>query len=129
VSALSGDTGSSTSIVEKIASKFNLNKAEVQKVFDEERTVHEAEHQQAMKDRLAQAVKDGKLTQDQADKITAKQAEMKAYMDSLKDKTHEERHMAMESKRTELEQWAKDNNIPTEYLGKMGGRGGHGGGR
>lgn len=83
-----------------------------------------------MADRLAQAVKDGKLTQDQADKITAKLKELKtqreAERDSMKDKTDEERKTAMEAKKTELEKWAKDNNIPLEYLRSLGGPGGHG---
>ncbi len=44
----------------------------------------------------------------------------------MKDKTDEERKSAMEAKRTELEQWAKDNNIPMQYLRGSGGPGGHG---
>ena len=80
-----------------------------------------------MKDRLAQAVKDGKLTQAQADKITAKMAEMKTFMESQKDKTKEERKTAMEAKRDELKKWAEDNDIPEGYMpmghGGPGGRG------
>ena len=118
----SGDPMSS--LVDKIASKFNLDKSKVQAVFDEDRAAHQAERQQEMKDRLATAVKDGKLTQAQADMITAKQAEMKTFMDSLKGKTGDERHQAMEAKRDELKKWASESNIPQEYLGPAGhGRG------
>lgn len=116
------------SIVDKISSKFNLNKSDVQKVFDEERANHMAEREKAFADRLATLVKDGKITQAQADKITAKHGEMKAYMDSMKDKTREERHKAMEQKRTELQKWAKDNGIDEKYV-MGGGPGRHGGGR
>jgi len=113
-------------LIDKLATKFNLNKDEVKAVFEEERAVHQAEREQAMKDRLSQAVKDGKLTQAQADKITAKMAEMKAFHESLKDKTKEERKTAMDAKRDELKKWAEDNDIPAGFF-PMGGPGrGHG---
>lgn len=127
VGAAQSTTSGSNTLVDKIAQKFNLNKDDVQKVFDEDRQTHEAEHGQKQADRIAQAVKDGKLTQEQADKITAKLKELKAQReaerDSMKDKTEEERRIAMETRRAELEKWAKDNNIPLEYLHGLGGRG------
>lgn len=119
-SAHSQTNGQST-LVDKIAQKFNLNKADVQKVFDENRAEHEAEHKQKLKERLDQAVKDGKLTQDQENKIIAKLEELKANRESLKDKTPEQRREAMKAKRAELEQWAKDNNIPEQYVMGHGG--------
>lgn len=132
-SASAATTTSGTSLVDKIATTFNLSKDDVQKVFDADRAEHQAERTQAMQDRLAQAVKDGKLTQAQADAITAKHAEMQTFMDSLKDKTAEERRTAMDAKRDELQQWAEDNDIPQQYLkfgrgdGPRGGFGGPGG--
>lgn len=126
------DTTSSdpmSSLVQKIADKFNLNKSDVQAIFDQQRDEMETQREQAFKDRLAQAVKDGKLTQDQADKITAKAAELKANRDANRNKfksmTEEERHAAMKSERDALDQWVNDNDIPTEYL-HFGMRG-HGG--
>jgi hypothetical protein len=126
------NTGSDQSgIVDKIAQKFNLNKDEVQKVFDEDRATHEAQHQSRMEERLSQAVKDGKLTEDQKTKILAKLTELKASMESerenFKNMTDEERKTHMEQKRTELETWAKENNIPTDYLHFIGHGGGPGG--
>jgi hypothetical protein len=123
-------TSSSTNqegIVDKIAAKFNLNKADVQKVFDEDRTAHQAQHQQKMKERLDQAVKDGKLTQAQEDKLIAKQKELEASRqanrDAMKDKTKAERKTAIDADRTAFKQWLTDNGIPAEY-DMMGGRGG-----
>lgn len=114
-------------LVDKIAQKFNLNKNDVQKVFDEQHAAHEAERQQRMEERLAQAVKDGKLTQAQADAIKSKMAEMKTFKDSLKDKTEQERHDAMKTKMDELKQWADQNNIPKGYFPMGHGmKGGHG---
>ncbi len=129
VQAESADSGSS--LVDKIASKFNLNKDEVQKVFDENRAAHEAEHEQDFKDKLATLVKEGKITQAQSDKIQAKHDEMKAdrdkNMESFKNMTEDERKAAMDAKRDELKQWAQDNGIDESYLMPM--RGGGPGGR
>lgn len=120
---------SSSSLVDKIASKFNLNESDVQAVVDQDRSEHEAQRQAQMEKKLTQAVTDGKITSTQKDLILAKQKEAKAAMesdrDSMKDKTAEERKAAMDQKRTDLENWAKSNGIPTEYLRFV--MGGHGG--
>lgn len=126
----SSDTNSSSSIVDKLAEKFNLKKTDVQAVFDQDRTEREAERQAQTEKELSQAVTDGKITSAQKDLILAKQKEVKAAMDadrdSMKDKTADERKAAMDAKRTELETWAKNNSIPTEYLRFVMGGGGHG---
>ncbi len=115
-----GNTAGSNGLVDKIAQKFNLNKTDVQGVFDQNKTDQQAAHTAKQKARLDQAVKDGKITQDQEDKIIAKQAELKTQMqaerDALKSKTEAERKAFKDQKRTELEQWAKDNKIPTKFL-------------
>lgn len=126
-------TDGPTSLIEKLATKFNLNKDEVKAVFDEQRTEREATRQAKFEEHLTQAVKDGKLTEDQKAKIIAKATELKtareAKKEEMKDKTPEERRAAKEANRATLEQWAKDNNIPLEYLqfGKMAGHGSRGG--
>lgn len=124
LSAVSAQGQGQSDLVDKLAQKFNLNKSEVQKVFDEERAAHEAERKAKMKERLDQLVKDGKLTQDQANKIVAKFEENKTFRESLKDKSAEERKAAMEQHRTEMEQWAKDNGIDLKYIRPHGGPGG-----
>lgn len=127
------DTNPMSSLVDKIATKFNLDKTQVQQVFDEQKTEMDAEREQKAKEDLAQLVTDGKLTQAQSDAITAKRAELdktrEANRDSMKDKTADERKTAMEAERTALEQWAKDNGIDTQYLKYVFGHGpgGHGG--
>lgn len=129
VSAETASTGSD-SLANKIAQKFNLNKDEVQAVFDEDRQAKEAERSAKIEKELSDAVSNGKLTSEQKDKILAKAKELKSQRDterdSMKNKTEAERRTAMETKRTELEQWAKDNNIPTDYLKYVMGHGGHG---
>jgi hypothetical protein len=121
-----------TTLITAISQKFHLNQADVQKVFDDQQTqMHqqmEAQHQAEFKTRLAEAVTSGKLTQTQADLITTKQAEVKTFMDSVKDKTETERQTAVKTKMDEVKQWAKDNNIPEQFafFGPMGGPGRHG---
>jgi hypothetical protein len=134
VSAASSPNASSTngqsSLIDKIASKFNLNKNDVKAVFDQDRADHQAERQTKVEDRLNQAVTDKKITSDQKDKILAKLKEIKADMqaqkdnegDAMKDKTPAERKAAMDAQRADLEKWASDNGIPMQYL-QMGGGG------
>lgn len=117
-------------LIDALASRFNLNKSDVQQVFDQQHDKLQAEHQQAIKDRLQSAVDQGKITADQRDKIIAKLDELKRSRDSLKDKTPEGRRMAMKTQFDELKKWAADNNIPVQYLMGFNGPGrmGHGDG-
>lgn len=123
-----------SSLVSAIATKFNLNSAEVQTVVDDvmkaERTGHMAEMQANQATRLTQAVTDGKITQVQANLITAKVAEMKASMEANRtanqNLTEEERKTKMQAEQASLKAWATANNIPMNFLSQFGGRG-HGG--
>jgi polyhydroxyalkanoate synthesis regulator phasin len=115
------------SLVDKIATKFNLNKDEVKKVFDEERGNRQADREEHFKERLNSLVADNKLTQDQANQIEAKHNEVTQLRDQLKDKTKEERKAALDQKRDEIKQWAKDNGIDEQLIvfgvGRNGGPG------
>ncbi len=115
----------SSSLIDRLVQRFNLNRDDVQAVMNEHHAEIMEGHEQGMKNRLAQIVKDGKITQAQADLITAKHAELKTFMESMEDKTMEERREAMKTKMDELKKWAQDNNIPSQYL-RMGMKGPHG---
>lgn len=123
--------GRMATLVQALAKKFNLNAADIQTVFDEDRQGMEANRLQEAKDRLTQAVKDGKLTQTQADQLVAKRQELKTLMDSLKGKTREETEAARKTAMEKFNTWATTNNIPQEFLhfgfGPGGGHGGPGG--
>lgn len=126
--ATNAQANDGNALVDKIAKKFNLNKDDVQKVFDENRAEHDAERQQRLEKKLDKAVSDGKITSAQKDQIIAKLKEMKSFFDSLKDKSPAERRTALKDKRAELHKWAKDNNIPEGLLMPRGlhqGFGGH----
>jgi hypothetical protein len=123
VSAATTNSGSSdnpqSSLVEKLVSRFNLNKDDVQKVFDEDRAEHEAQHEAQLKDQLDALVTSGKITQAQEDKLIAKAKELKAAREAdreaMKDKTDTERKAAMDAKRDSFEKWLSDNGIAEEY--------------
>jgi ribosomal protein L19E len=121
-----------SSLVDKIATKFNLNKTEVQQVFDAQKTERQAERETEVKADVAKLVADGKITQAQADLINAKRAELQKQHESNKagrqGTGNSERKAAMEKQKTELEAWAKQNGIDAQYLRYvMGGGHGHGG--
>jgi hypothetical protein len=95
------DSSGSDSLIDKLASRFNLNKSEVQAVFDEEKAARQAEHKADMSDRLQGLVDDGKITAEQKTLIENKIGEVRA---------------AMEAERSSLETWADQNGIDLKYL-------------
>ena len=92
---------SGTTLADRIATKFNLNKSDVQAVFDTYKSEKTAERQADKSARLQALVDKGTITADQKAKIEAKQAELKT---------------ARESERTALEKWATDNGIDAKYF-------------
>jgi hypothetical protein len=94
------DTGSS-SLVDKIASKFNLKKDDVQKVFDEDKTAREAERQKDFSDRLQKKVDSGDITAAQKTLIENKAKELQTKKDT---------------EQKDLQKWASDNKIDMKYL-------------
>jgi polyhydroxyalkanoate synthesis regulator phasin len=123
-SAATNSTNGESSIVDKLASKFNLNKADVQAVFDENHKEREAQHEADQKQRLTDAVSNGKLTQAQADHITAVRDEIKMLRGTSNphDLSQDVRDQ-IKDKMDSLRDWAEDNNIDMQYVML-----GHGGG-
>lgn len=116
--------GPMSSLISALATKFNLNESDVKEVFDEQRAEMEENREKNREERLAQAVTDGKLTEEQKELLLAKQKEEKALMESLKDKTKEERRAAMDEHRKSMQSWGEEHGIPEEFL--RPGPGGHG---
>lgn len=119
--------GPMSGIVEKIATRFSLNKDDVQKVFDDARQEEMAKHEAVYQERLTQLVTDGKLTEAQKQLILSKKAELNSQRESqrasMEGKTAEERKAAMEAEKTALESWAQSNSIDIQYLMFGPGRG------
>jgi hypothetical protein len=118
-------------LVSAIATKFNLKTADVQAVFDANKTQMDAQREQSVKDKVATLVKSGKLTQAQADKLNAKRAELEkahqADRTAAQRLTQDQRKAKMDANRVAVDAWLKENGIDAQY-GRllMGGHGGHG---
>ena len=110
-----------TSLVERIASRFNLNKDDVQNVFNEDREARQAQMEQRFEERLSEAVSKGTLTEEQKSLVLAKheelQKEREANFESRQGMTPEERRADAKKHREEMEAWAKTNNIPEGFIG------------
>ena len=124
------DTNGPDSLITAIAQKFNLNETDVKSVFEEQRSKHQAERKAAVEQKLTQAVADGKITEAQKQAILAKVAanqDNKPNFEEFKNLTPEQRREKMEQKRTEMENWAKQNGLSLETLHELtGGPQGHG---
>lgn len=116
-----------TTLIERIAQKFNLKQADVKSVFDQYRSERQAEMQKKYDEKLAQLVKEGKISDAQKQLIMAKHKEIQQKMQNL---TPEQRKANMETNRKLLEDWAKQNGIDPQYvyggIGKFGHRQGMG---
>lgn len=127
-----GNNQGMTTIVQRIAKKFNLNESDVQAVFDAERDERMAEMNKKFEDRLSSLVSSGKLTEDQKQKVLAKKKELEASrksdFENFKNMTDEERKAEIDKRRTELESWAKENGIDLKNTLFFMGMKGHGSG-
>lgn len=115
------DSGNYASIVQKIAEKFNLNEADVQAVFDEEREEHRADMQARWAERLDDLVNDGRITTQQKQAILDKHEEMHNKMLEWKDLSHEERRKNMQKLHEDFKTWAEGEGIDLPFLGPFGG--------
>lgn len=116
------NTNRSSSLIERLAAKFNLNKGEVENVFNEERNARQTEMKAKFEERLAEAVKNGKITDAQKSLILNKHEELmkerEASQESWRALTPDERRASMEKRREELSSWMKSNNIPEGIFGR-----------
>lgn len=132
------DDAQPTSLITKIAQKFNLSEDDLKTVFEEDRQERQKVMQARYEEMLATAVKNGEITEEQKQLIIAKNAEIKAareaQMEEDKNLSDDERKAKMEEHREEMEKerealeaWAKENGIEMKYLMMRGGHGPHGG--
>lgn len=101
---------------EELAQKLGVDKEKVATAMEEIRVERQKERQTQVSTKLDQAVKDGAITAEQKQKITDKMSEMSQQRGQ---------------KRTEMEQWYKDNGIDFDkvhqYIGFGNGNGKGGG--
>ena len=114
-------------LIDKLATKFDLNKDEVKQVFDEEHAIREEKRAEKLSQYLQTKVDDGTITESQKSMVESKLEELKNKREEFKNQniTHEQLHEEMKKQKAELDQWAKDNNIPVDLLKPRFGRMGH----
>ena len=114
--AASPTNSSTNSLVSELAARFNVNKTDVQAVFDQNHQEQMAQHQKNETDSLNQAVANGTLTSSQRDLIVAKQAELKTKMTALKGETATTRQADIKKLMADTKIWATTNNIDLKWL-------------
>lgn len=135
--ALAHDNGGviTDNFAEKFASKFNLNKEEVNTFLNEEHKTRHAERDA----KIAEALKSAGLSDEQAAALKDKKTELReahqTWHEQNPDATIEERQAQRDSERATLETWAKEQGIDLEKvrstlvelgIGKGHGMGGRG---
>ncbi len=124
------DTTGANSMVAAIAQKFNLNQSDVQTVFDEQRSKHQAEMKSQMESKLTQAVADGKITEAQKQAILTHHDAMKDSRPNrgeFQNLTEEQRKAKMDERRAEMDAWLSQNGLTQEKLQEVMGHRGMGG--
>ena len=115
--------------VSRLAKAFGKSEEEVREVFEEMRGEHHLAMQQALEERLNEAVASGELSDEQVQLIITKHGELKAEheaaFDALNEMSPEERRETMQGHRDEMRVWAMENGIEWEWL-EFGGEGMHG---
>lgn len=116
------------SLVTMIAQKFSLEQSQVQSVFDQYKSQHQADMQTREKTRLGTLVQQGKITQAQEQSIIDEMVKLKSEYNpsSFKGMTSAQRKDAFTKEQEEITAWAKNTGISTSYLmPRFGTRGGH----
>jgi hypothetical protein len=123
--ATNQNANNSDSLAQRIATKFHLNKNDVQSTIDQYKQDKLQQMESDYKGKLDQAVKDGKITPEQETKIIAEHDKLKTELLAAKDDQNTDRHTVFENVKNEATQWAQDNNIDVMWL-LPGGPGHHG---
>lgn len=125
-------------LIQRLAKRLGKDEQEVQVVFDEVRQERQQQLQARYEERLNEEVAAGTITEDQKRLILAKHQEIqKIHQDmweDIKEMSPEDRRATMQAQHDEMTAWAEENGIdlealhfgPSEFGGRMGGRGMHG---
>ena len=98
-------------IAQKLAKRFNLDAAKVNKVFKEQREEIHKERMARFEERLDKAVAAGKITETQKEATLAKKDELKEKHHELISLSPEKRRQSFKELREDLEKWAEENKI------------------
>ena len=110
VQARGGD-GFHSSIIQKLAERFNLNAEEVEKVFEEARDEIRQKMQARFEERaggkMDKMFKFTPLTDEQKEALSTKREELREKCEELKDFSSEERRAKMEELKEEMEDFPR----------------------
>jgi threonine aldolase len=116
----------------QLAEKLGVEQSAVEGALDEIKAEKQAERETERAAQLAELVSNGTLTQAQADALSAKQGELKAEREALRDSgaTREEIKTQMEKSRDAFKAWAEEQGIDLDAISPEKGEGfGHQGHR
>lgn len=122
VNAVAGpqEHGTMSSLIDKIASTFNLDRNKVEKVFNDQHAEHKENHLIMIKQRLQKLVDEGTITGAQKTAIEVKLVDLKQQHEtdkaSYKNLNPEQRKEKMKQKRADLENWAKEQGLDLSKL-------------
>ena len=112
------------SLVQEIADKFHLNTSDVQSVFAQHRQEMRAQGEANYENYLKNLVSSGKINDEQEQLILNKHKElidqMQSNLKNFKSMTPAQRRAQMQANMQDLQNWAKQNNIPLQYLRPFG---------
>jgi Skp family chaperone for outer membrane proteins len=115
-------TTKTPSLIQELVNKFGLNFNDVKALFDAHKQEKKSQMETNFTTKLDQLVKDGKITDAQKQLILQKRQEIETNRQNWKNLNGQARRDAMQKERTDLENWAKQNNIDLKYvLGHMRG--------
>lgn len=107
-------------IIDRIAQRFNLDRSDVQQVFDEAREEHQNMMQERFLEALEKAVSEGKITSDQKEALLEKHNEImanrEAFVEEMRDMTPQERRLAMRNHGEDLREWAQSQGINLDEI-------------
>ena len=101
------------SLADKLATRFNLNKDEVQATLGEHRGQQRGVKQEA---NLSAAVEAGKITEEQKQAIVAKQQEIVGDREAGRGLNDEDRDAVRAEHRAAMEAWATENDVNLSEL-------------
>jgi len=112
------------SLVQEIASKFDLNQSDVQAVFAQHRQEMHTKMESNYETYLANLVKSGKISEEQEQLILNEHkqlmSQMQSTMKNFKSMTPAQRKAQMQAEMQTVKNWAKQNNISLQYLRPFG---------
>jgi len=112
------------SLVLEIADRFHLNTTDVQSVFTQHKQEMMANKETNYENYLKNLVSTGKINDAQEQLLLNKHKEVISQMQSnvknFKSMTPAQRRAQMQANMQDLQNWAKQNNIPLQYLRPFG---------